>query len=831
MALPGFYKVNFTDPRKEGFIIEPYQTNGAISPVSQILDINAPRADTSLLLYGRDVPNYGERVAENFVQLLENFAGPAQPQNPIEGQLWFDTGTIYTVSGWSSATTLFFIGDLVDVFTAFIASNAQLTLSFNPINSSVDNTFQQVSVIVTATASAGVGATSVTFAAPNGDGISLPTSVIGGFISAAAPGYSRMRVATNVSNVIKWVDITNVISSVDAPAATTLTVGDLWYDSQNQQLKVYGTSGWSSVAGKYLPLTGGTLTGTLDLGINKAFSTGTITAASGDLYALVNRSYVDGVGQGLQTQIDTINATIATGSGSTGTALAGKVSKTGDQMTGTLLFGDGTATSSISRGVDAGNNPIVRPLITWNSNDYLTAATQTNYVVDKNYIAKALNQHLLDAQHGGGGFIQIQPDGSGVFPNNIAFSAGATNKTYSLSWFDSSGNNNHSIYGQFSGATSQLTIQAGNDSADSVDIRHSSIPTGLPLFRFGLGSSMSYQTMYLLDGQPQPVYNGVVTANNDDTAAAAKGFVRKYVADNLPAPVSPGTTVTGASYTYNTVTKQYTLTLNQSAGTPDLTVNEYHKHDPYDIPYTYKPVAGFDWIIDDSLVSMIPTTWPTYPNLDVGTMLEVLNTYKVSVKDAMFVNPPAVGIDTDVIEYNSAAKTVRIAKDFSASIKVGGSASIQGSSGNDGVYTVTAVVSGGSYTDVDGNVILTTLVTVAQSLPFNGVEPIEGALFLQGTYVAATQQHEMITRTTLDYEIASSTKTNYLYTKLVSAGTNVVVNVGFTYTPNINKLWVFRNGQKLRVNTLTGGDYNETSSTSITIASVFANDEFEIYKI
>jgi hypothetical protein len=47
--------------------------------------------DTSLSLVGRGYPNYGEKVAGNFLHLLENFAGPISPQNPIEGQLWYDT--------------------------------------------------------------------------------------------------------------------------------------------------------------------------------------------------------------------------------------------------------------------------------------------------------------------------------------------------------------------------------------------------------------------------------------------------------------------------------------------------------------------------------------------------------------------------------------------------------------------------------------------------------------------------------------------------------------------------------------------------------------------
>lgn len=48
-------------------------------------------SDTSLTLVGRGNPNYGEKIAENFLYLLENFASPVAPNNPIEGQLWYDT--------------------------------------------------------------------------------------------------------------------------------------------------------------------------------------------------------------------------------------------------------------------------------------------------------------------------------------------------------------------------------------------------------------------------------------------------------------------------------------------------------------------------------------------------------------------------------------------------------------------------------------------------------------------------------------------------------------------------------------------------------------------
>jgi hypothetical protein len=74
--------------------------------------------DTSLSLVGRGYPNYGEAFATNFIRLLENFASPIPPENPMEGQLWYDTsvpskkvlrimdGTA-TAARWPNATGIY----------------------------------------------------------------------------------------------------------------------------------------------------------------------------------------------------------------------------------------------------------------------------------------------------------------------------------------------------------------------------------------------------------------------------------------------------------------------------------------------------------------------------------------------------------------------------------------------------------------------------------------------------------------------------------------------------------------------------------------------------
>jgi len=74
------YTIRYSDPSKfNSPIIVP---NG--TPYNSV-------GTGGLTLLGRDLPGYGQAVAENFIYLLENSASPVPPINPIEGQLWFDT--------------------------------------------------------------------------------------------------------------------------------------------------------------------------------------------------------------------------------------------------------------------------------------------------------------------------------------------------------------------------------------------------------------------------------------------------------------------------------------------------------------------------------------------------------------------------------------------------------------------------------------------------------------------------------------------------------------------------------------------------------------------
>ena len=59
--------------------------------VAIIPDGTIDTTSTSLQLVGRSVTEYGTAENENYVWLMENFAAPVAPLNPLQGQLWFNT--------------------------------------------------------------------------------------------------------------------------------------------------------------------------------------------------------------------------------------------------------------------------------------------------------------------------------------------------------------------------------------------------------------------------------------------------------------------------------------------------------------------------------------------------------------------------------------------------------------------------------------------------------------------------------------------------------------------------------------------------------------------
>jgi hypothetical protein len=81
------------------------KTNGTL--LIDLLDGTIDQTATDLTLIAKNVSNYGEYLNENFVKLLENFSATSAPNNPIPGQIWFDSSEnrlkVYDGSGFRVA--------------------------------------------------------------------------------------------------------------------------------------------------------------------------------------------------------------------------------------------------------------------------------------------------------------------------------------------------------------------------------------------------------------------------------------------------------------------------------------------------------------------------------------------------------------------------------------------------------------------------------------------------------------------------------------------------------------------------------------------------------
>lgn len=78
---------------------------------------NGPGRGIGTQLVGRNAIDYGSPIAQNFLQVTENFCSPIPPANAIalQGQLWFDktnrllkvnTSSVPGTATWSSLATI-----------------------------------------------------------------------------------------------------------------------------------------------------------------------------------------------------------------------------------------------------------------------------------------------------------------------------------------------------------------------------------------------------------------------------------------------------------------------------------------------------------------------------------------------------------------------------------------------------------------------------------------------------------------------------------------------------------------------------------------------------
>lgn len=68
------------------------KTDGTI--VATVADGQIDIKSTDLTLIGKNYSGFGESLNENFIKILENFAGTSRPSRPLRGQLWYDASEL-----------------------------------------------------------------------------------------------------------------------------------------------------------------------------------------------------------------------------------------------------------------------------------------------------------------------------------------------------------------------------------------------------------------------------------------------------------------------------------------------------------------------------------------------------------------------------------------------------------------------------------------------------------------------------------------------------------------------------------------------------------------
>ncbi len=68
-----------------------YKYDGEL--LTTVADGAIATTESSIKFPGRGYVNYGQPVNENMLWILQNFASPTSPENPLDGQTWYDTNS------------------------------------------------------------------------------------------------------------------------------------------------------------------------------------------------------------------------------------------------------------------------------------------------------------------------------------------------------------------------------------------------------------------------------------------------------------------------------------------------------------------------------------------------------------------------------------------------------------------------------------------------------------------------------------------------------------------------------------------------------------------
>lgn len=238
------YTINLTDPLSPSFTVEHARANGP----------GNTSADTTLRLYGAGYPNWGEVVNENFVKLLEQFAGATPPQSPIPGQAWYRI-ELYQHDTTSTEGDGWWFYDLSSLTWMVIGETGTIPSSATPPLSPAigDYYFNTVEGILYRWDQAYDGTPLQWLERAHGE-----VNLMGG-----APIDLPIQTLMVADTDYNWVAVT--LATVSTVAPTAPAAGTLWLDSVADTLKIWNGASWVTL----INADNAVMTGNLDMSNNR----------------------------------------------------------------------------------------------------------------------------------------------------------------------------------------------------------------------------------------------------------------------------------------------------------------------------------------------------------------------------------------------------------------------------------------------------------------------------------------------------------------------------------------------------------------------------------
>ena len=327
---------------------------------------------TALTLVGKNISNYGEIFAQNFVTLMQNFASPSEPNGVLEGQLWYDSGTyslklykngsyrvVSTIASSTTAPTAPYIGDLWwDTANSLLKiwnNTTWVAIGPNVLNTSssavadaildTNNVLRQILKIMVDSSVVAVFSSATFAPMTTYNGLTL----IYGGMTLVGTGTTYGNIVSTFASITTLNVTTTNASQINAVTMNATSIGNANSAIRGTSATIAGTITAASVNALNIGNTGATITGTHNGSLNGPFN-GNIGSVTPNTAIFTS------------VTADTVSATTVTGNviGNAGATLIGTLA-TADQtnitslgtLTGVTVNGTLTATTANATTINA----------------------------------------------------------------------------------------------------------------------------------------------------------------------------------------------------------------------------------------------------------------------------------------------------------------------------------------------------------------------------------------------------------------------------------------------------------------------------------------------